>query len=72
MRPARYDRSAELDKHQTSKPVIVVVVSSIPTGGTFIFYRNFLKPLNVNSVQKYQKYQTALFKKTSNELLKQQ
>ena len=30
-------RVAELDKHQTSKPVIVSVVSSIPAGSNFIF-----------------------------------
>ena len=36
---------AQLRRHQTSKPVIVSVVSSIPTGGNFIFYENFLKPL---------------------------
>ena len=37
LRMARHDRSAELDKHQTSEPVMVSVVSLIPTGGNFFF-----------------------------------
>ena len=32
MRLARHDILAELDEHQTSDPVLVGVVSSIPTG----------------------------------------
>ena len=38
---------AQLDQHQTCKPVIVVVVSSNPTGGNFIFLN-----LDANFVQK--------------------
>ena len=36
---------AYLDKHSTLDPVMVSVVSSIPTGGNFL---NFFKPLDVN------------------------
>ena len=39
---------AQLDQHQTSKPVMVSVVSSSPTGGKFIFLRH----LDANFVQK--------------------
>ena len=39
---------AQLDQHQTCKPVMVTVVSSNPTGGNFIFLRH----LNANFVQK--------------------
>ena len=38
---------AQLDQHQTCKPVMVSVVSSIPTGGNF-----FLRHLDANFVQK--------------------
>ena len=41
---------AQLDQHQTCKPVMVSVVSSNPTGGNFIFLRH----LYVNFVQKCQ------------------
>ena len=37
---ARNDRLAELDEHYTSNLVMVGVVSSIPTGGNFIFSWN--------------------------------
>ena len=33
-----YERLAVLDKQQTSKPVMVGVMSSIPTGGDFILF----------------------------------
>ena len=46
----RHDRRTELDKQQTSKPVMVGVVSSIPTGGNFIFLAETL-------LQKCQNYQ---------------
>ena len=46
----------------TSKPVMVTIVSSIPTGGNFIFCWNFLKPLDVSFVQKYQKCQICIRK----------
>ena len=39
---------AQLDQHQTCKPVMVSVVSSNPTGGNFIFLRH----LDANFVQK--------------------
>ena len=39
---------AQLDQHQTCKPVVVSVVSSNPTGGNFIF----LKHVDANFVQK--------------------
>ena len=32
---------AQLDQHQTCKPVMVSAVSSSPTGGNFIFLRHF-------------------------------
>ena len=32
-------RLAQLDQHQTCKPVMVSVVSSSPTGGNFIFLK---------------------------------
>ena len=41
---------AQLDQHQTCKPVMVSVVSSNPTGGNFIFLRH----LDANFVQKWQ------------------
>ena len=44
---------AQLDQHQTCKPVMVSVVSSNPTGGNFIFLRH----LDGNFVQKWQKCQ---------------
>ena len=39
---------AQLDQHQTCKPVMASVVRSNPTGGNFIFLRH----LNANFVQK--------------------
>ena len=39
---------AQLDQHQTCKPVMVNIVSSIPTGGNFIFLRH----LDANFLQK--------------------
>ena len=39
---------AQLDQHQTCKPVMVSVVSLSPTGGNFIFLRH----LTANFVQK--------------------
>ena len=39
---------AQLDQHQTCKPVMVSVVSSNPTGGNLIFLRH----LDTNFVQK--------------------
>ena len=45
---------AQLDQHQTSNPVMVSVLSSNPTGGNFIF---FLRHLDANFVQKWQKCQ---------------
>ena len=39
---------AQLDQHQTCKPVMVSVVSSNPTGGNF----NILRHLDANFVQK--------------------
>ena len=39
---------AQLDQHQTCKPVMVSVVSSNPTAGNFIFLRH----LDANFVQK--------------------
>ena len=39
---------AQLDQHQTCKPVMASVVSSNPTGGNFIFLRH----LDANFVQK--------------------
>ena len=44
---------AQLDGHQTYKPVMVSVVSLSPTGGNFIFLRH----LDANFVQKWQKCQ---------------
>ena len=41
MRLAGHDRSAQFNKHQISKPVMVSVVSSIPTGGNFIVAETF-------------------------------
>ena len=37
---ARHDRLTEVDKHQTFKPVMVNVVSSIPNGDSFIWNKN--------------------------------
>ena len=44
---------AQLDQYQTCNPVMVSVVSSNSTGGKFIFLRH----LNANFVQKWQKCQ---------------
>ena len=44
---------AQLDQHQTCKPVMVSVESSNFTGGNFIFWRH----LDFNFVQKWQKCQ---------------
>ena len=44
---------AQLDQPQTSKPMMVIVVSSNPIGGNFIFLRH----LDANFVQKWQKCQ---------------
>ena len=44
---------AQLDQHQTCKPVMVNIVSSIATGGNFIFLRH----LDANFLQKWQKCQ---------------
>ena len=41
---------AQLDQHQSCKPVMVSVVSSNPSGGNFIFLRH----LDANFVQKSQ------------------
>ena len=48
-----YKINNKVDQHQTYKPVMVSVVSSNPTGGNFIFLRN----LDANFVQKWQKCQ---------------
>ena len=42
---------AQLDRHQTCKPVMLSVVSSIPTGGNFR-QLYFLRHLDVNFVEK--------------------
>ena len=44
---------AQLDQHQTYKPVMISVVSLNPTGSNFIFLRN----LDANFAQKCQKCQ---------------
>ena len=44
---------AQLNRHQPCKPLMVSVVSSSPTGGNFPFLRH----LDANFVQKYQKCQ---------------
>ena len=44
---------AQLDQHQTCKPMLVSVVSLSPTGGNFIFVRH----IGTNFVQKLQKRQ---------------
>ena len=41
MRLARNDKLAELDKHQTSQPMMVSVVTTIPTGDNFTFAEAF-------------------------------
>ena len=38
---------AELDEHWPLKPVMISIVSSIPTGGNSIFYWNISKPFDV-------------------------
>ena len=43
-----FARLAQLDQHQTCKPLMVSIVSSNPTGGNFIFLRH----LDANFVQK--------------------
>ena len=53
---------AQLDRHQNCKPMMVGVVSSNPTGGNFIFLRH----LDANFIQKWQKCQICVFPKTSN------
>ena len=50
---------AQLDPHQTCKPLMVSVVSLSPTGGSF----NFLRHLNANFVQKLQKCQICVIYK---------
>ena len=44
----------QLDSHPTSKPVMISVLSLIPTGGNLFFTETFLKALDDNSVQKFQ------------------
>ena len=55
---------AEWSRHLTSIPLMVGVVSSIPTAAgmetTLFFCWNFLKPLDVKFVQKYQKCQICI------------
>ena len=51
------DKLAELDKHQTSHPVMVSVVSSISIGGNFIFLLRLFEPLIFHFVEKSQKCQ---------------
>ena len=59
---------AQLDRHQTCKPVMVSVVSSSPTGGNF----TFLRQLNANFGQRCQKcqicviYENLVYVKTAN------
>ena len=56
---------AQLDQHQTCKPVMVSVVSSNPTGGNF----NFLRHFDANFVQKSDRNaRFVLFTKTSSEI----
>ena len=53
---------AQLDQHQTCKPVMVSVVSSNPTGSNIIFLRH----LDANFVQNDRYVSFVLFTKTSN------
>ena len=46
----QHDRITELVRQVTSKLVIISVVSSIQTGGYFIFGSRFLKPLDVTKM----------------------
>ena len=52
---------AQLDQHQTCKPVMVSVVSSNPTGGNF----NILRHLDANFVQNDRNVRFVLLTKTS-------
>ena len=60
LRLARNDRLAEWVRHHNSNPVMVGVVSSIPTVGHFILCWNFSKSLDFNIVQKCQICQICL------------
>ena len=53
---------AQLDRHRPFKPVMVSVVSSNSYCRQLYFLLNLLKPLDVNFVQKCQKF--VLFVKT--------
>ena len=50
---------AQLDQHQTCKPVMISVVSSSPTGGNFIFFKMLVLYKNYRNVR------FVLFTKTS-------
>ena len=54
LRLTRNDRLAGWVRYWPSNPLMVGVVSSIPTGSNFIFCWNFLKTYDVNIVQKCQ------------------
>ena len=56
---------AQLDQHQTCKPVMVSVVSSNPTGGNFIFKDTSMLILYKND----RDVRFVLFTKTSNKTL---
>ena len=53
---------AQLDQHQTCKPVMVSVVSSSPTGGNFIFFKYTLMLILYKNVRNVR---FVLFTKTS-------
>ena len=57
---------AQLDRHQTCKPVMVSVVSSNPTGGNFIFLDTSMLILYKND----RNVRFVLFTKTWNKCLK--
>ena len=63
LRLERFDRLAQLDKHQTSKPVMFSC-ELISTGGNFIFLLKLLRHFDANFVQNVRNFRFVLLMKT--------